>query len=316
MNNTTLGRRLSAAIFCAACLPAPSANGATVAVDCDAGGTVAGALNDLEPGDTLLVSGLCREHVTIPAEVSRITLDGQGKTTIQHPGSAGMAGPATHVFYVRGKEIAIKGFRLTGGRDGVHVSGPASVVIDGNAIVDNMLRGIHVDKGSVAQIINNTIENNRGIGVNVSENSNARIGFFIPPSQVLAPNAIRSNGDHGINVERGSSAWIVGNTISNNGGSGVYVDRMSQADVVANVIDANRADGVTATHGSGVNLQSEASPRPEGPNQTGSKSKNAGFGIRCAIGGYVDGPLGTLSGASGAKDFDDSCIDLVIDPPP
>jgi len=28
-------------------------------------------------------------------------------------------------------------------------------------------------------------------------------------------------------------------------------------------------------------------------------------------GGYVDGPLGTLAGKRGAKDFDKSCVDRV-----
>ncbi len=68
------------------CLSALLANAATVTVDCDAGGTIMGALAGMKPGDTMLVSGMCKEHVNIAPEFVRITLDGQKKTTIQHPG--------------------------------------------------------------------------------------------------------------------------------------------------------------------------------------------------------------------------------------
>ena len=64
-----------------------SANAATLAVDCDAGNTIAAALGNVKPGDTVLVSGTCKEQVSVPPEIARITLDGQKKTTIQHPGS-------------------------------------------------------------------------------------------------------------------------------------------------------------------------------------------------------------------------------------
>ena len=187
-------------------------------------------------------------------------------------------------------------------------------MIDGNVIVNNAGRGIHIDKGSVAQIINNTIQNNRSAGINVAENSYARIGFFIPPSETLAPNTIQNNGGHGINVERASSAWIVGNMISNIKGSGISVNRSSQADIVANVINANGGDAIAASHNAGVNLRSEASPRREGPNQTASTLKNGGVGIRCVFGGYIDGPLGTLVGTQGAKEFDNTYVDRVAAP--
>lgn len=52
------------------------AEAATVTVDCDAGRTIGGALGGLKAGDVLAVTGTCREHVVIPAEVARIILDG------------------------------------------------------------------------------------------------------------------------------------------------------------------------------------------------------------------------------------------------
>ncbi|MGZ5170893.1 MAG: right-handed parallel beta-helix repeat-containing protein, partial [Burkholderiales bacterium] len=214
-----------------------------------------------------------------------------------------------HALYNRGKEITIKGFTVTGGLDGIHLSGPASAVIDGNLVVKNAGRGIHIDKGSIARILNTTVEQSGLIGIDVTGASYAYIGVFIPRVAALSPNTIRNNGGPGINIERTSGAWIVGNTISNNKESGIVVHRNAQADVIANVINANGGDAIAVSYGSGVNLSSE--PRRDGPNRTSTGQNNSGVGISCIIGGYVEGPLGTLTGAKGAKAFDNGCVDGV-----
>jgi parallel beta-helix repeat protein len=288
------------------CLPVTWANAATLNVDCDTGATIMSALAKVQAGDTVLVSGTCKEHVNIAPELVRITLDGQKKTTIQYPGTPA-ASP--HALYNRGKEITIKGFTVTGGQDGIHLSGPASAVIDGNVVIKNSGRGIHIDKGSIARILNTTVEASGGIGIDVTGASYAYIGVFIPRVPALAPNTIRNNGGAGINIERTSGAWIVGNTIANNKESGIAVHRNAQADVIANVINANGGDAISVSFGSGVNFASE--PRKDGPNQTGPGLNNGGVAIRCTVGGYVDGPIGTLAGTQGVKSFDNSCVDRV-----
>ena len=306
MNQTAIFIRTGkAALLAGLCFSAQLAAAATVAVDCDAGNTITAALGSVKPGDTVLVSGTCKEQVSIPPEVVRVTFDGQKKATIQHPGGTGVS---PHAFYNRGKEIIIKGFTVTGGLDGIHLSGPASAVIDGNVVIKNSGRGIHIDKGSIARILNTTVDGSGGIGIDVTGASYAYIGVFIPRVPALSPNTIRNNGGPGINIERSSGAWIVGNTISNNKESGIAVHRNAQADVIANVINASGGDGITVSYNSGVNFNSEQ--RKDGPNQT--TQNNGGAGIKCTIGGYVDGPLGTLAGTKGAKDFDKSCIDRTM----
>jgi parallel beta-helix repeat protein len=293
-------------IIAALCYSALTAHAATITIDCDTGATIMSALAKVQPGDTVQVSGLCREHVNIAPEIVRITLDGQKKATIQYPGGQQTS---PHALYNRGKEITIKGFTVTGGQDGIHLSGPASAVIDGNVVVKNSGRGIHIDKGSIARILNTTVEQSGGIGIDVTGASYAYIGVFIPRVPQLAPNTIRNNGGTGINIERTSGAWIVGNTISNNKGDGIAVHRNAQADVIANTINANGGDAIAVSFGSGVNFASE--PRKDGPNQTGAGLNNGGVGIRCTVGGYVDGPIGTLMGTQGVKSFDNSCVDRV-----
>ncbi len=310
MNKTAiLIRTGKAALVAGLCFSALS-NAATIAVDCDAGNTIMAGLGSAKPGDTVLVNGTCKEQVSITSEMTGITLDGQKKTTIQYPGGSA-ASP--HAFFNRGKDITIKGFTVTGGQqDGIHLSGPASAVIDGNIVVKNSGRGIHIDKGSVARIVNTTVEQSGGIGIDITGASYAYIGLFIPRVPALGPNTIRNNGGPGINIERTSGAWIVGNTISNNKESGIAVHRNAQADVIANTINANGGDAITVSYNSGVNLNSE--PRKDGPNQTAAGQNNGGAGIRCTIGGYVDGLLGTLAGTQGAKAFDKTCVDRVVTP--
>jgi parallel beta-helix repeat protein len=280
-------------------------------VDCSAGEMISAAVATAKPGDTLAVRGMCKETVIIPAEAARITLDGQGVASISHPTGITTPGPAAHVVYIRGRGITVAGFRILGGVDGVHLSGPAHAVVHGNVISGNKGRGVHVDKGSVAQIYDNVIERNAGGGIHITESSMARIGFLIPPQPQLQPNQIRNNGSYGIFVERGSTARIVGNRVEANDGPGVIVDRSSEADVAANTIGGNSGDAVLVTRNSGVNFSSEREGQTDGPNLTDPASNNRGVAVRCEIGGYVAGPIGTLSGTAGTKAFDRSCVDRV-----
>lgn len=296
------------AVFLAVlCVSAPLANAATVSVDCDAGQSINAAVAKVRPGDTILASGSCNEQVSFEAEMVRVTLDGQKKTTIRHPGKPAYS---PHTVYIRGKDIHIKGVTVIGGLDGIHLAGPASAEIEGAVVMKTNRAGIRIDKGSVVRILNTTIEDSGAMGIDISGVSIAYIGVRIPRLPALAPVTIRNSNGPGINIERSSDAWIVGNTIINNKGSGIELHRHSRADVMANVINGNGGDAITASFGSGVNLRSE--PRKDGPNQTAQE--NGGVGIRCTTGGYIDGPLGTLGGKQGAKAIEHGCVDRVQNP--
>jgi parallel beta-helix repeat protein len=287
--------------FIALSMAAGVASAVTLAVDCGAGEKIIDKVLAARPGDTVQVSGTCKENVSIPSHVVGITLDGQGKTT--------MAPPTGDSFFIRGKEITVRGFTMTGGRDGVHLSGAgagASANIERNVIRKTGRHGIHLDHSSVGRIGGNTIEDVPGIGIDINESAVARIGYLIAE---LLPNTIRNAGAHGIIVARGSSARIIGNTIVDSRRSGVLVDRNSQADVFGNSLSGNGEDGVTVSYGSGVNLRVEQTAFKVDANQTEGASKNGGFGVRCSIGGYADGPLGTLDGTKGQKAIDNTCVD-------
>jgi parallel beta-helix repeat protein len=275
-------------------------------VDCNAGEKIQDKIAISRPGDTIQVSGTCRENVAILSETVRITLDGQGRTVIEAP-------PKGDGFFIRGREITVKGFTITGGRDAIHLSGVAagaSANIVENTIRSTGRHGIHLDHSSVGRIAGNTIEDVRGNGIDIAEGSVARIGYLLRPMG-HGPNTIRGCGQHGIAVTRGSSARVVGNTIENNKGSGVLVSRHSHADVMGSSISGNAGDGITASHGSGVNLDNEEKLFDLGPNRTDPGAKNAGFGLSASVGGYADGPLGTLDGVKGARKIEAGCIDRV-----
>ena len=305
MDKTTIRVRTGKAVLAASlCFSALLAHAATVSVDCDAGNTITAALGNVRPGDTVLVSGSCKEQVSFAPELVRITLDGQKKTTIQHPGKGA---PSPHTVFVKGNDIFIKGITVIGGLDGIHLSGPASAEIDSAVVMKTTRAGVHIDKGSIARILNTTAEDSGAMGIDITGASYAYIGVRIPRIPALSPVTVRNSGGAGINIERSSGAWIVGNTISNNKGSGIEVHRNSHADVMGNVINANGGDAIAVSFGSGVNLKSE--PRKDGPNQTAQE--NGGVAIRCSTGGFVDGPLGTLGGKQGAKAIDHGCVDRI-----
>jgi parallel beta-helix repeat protein len=267
--------------------------------------TIGQAIKTLKPGDTLLVSGTCNENVDIAEEVHGITLDGQGTATINGDLSV-------NTITVTGRGITIRGFTITGGFQGIAVLDGGSALIDGNTIQYAAFNGITVFRNSTAQIINNTIQNNPSSGIQVQSSSSARIGFTGPPSaRVSAPNTIQNNGAPGIQILRGSSAQIFTNTIQNNASHGVSVDRNAQAEIAANTITANLGDGIRGMRNAGVDLGTDATgatPQFEDDTNTGI---NGGYGVRCTIGGFMDGRLGTLSGTLGGKFSGEACTDSV-----
>jgi parallel beta-helix repeat protein len=274
-------------------------------VNCDAGGTIRGALGSLKPGDTLTVSGACIESVAIEAEVARITLDGRGTARLQSPA------PTQNTIAIRGREITVRGFTISGGNNGIIVQRGGTAVIDNNIVRNNVRTGILLGPGSSASIINNTIENNVW-GIGVDENSSARIGFQVPTVLGL-PNTIQNNTENGILVERHSSARVIGATIRNNGSDGIQVERSSRADIADNSIEANGGNGISVGWNSEVFLDfGERAQAVVETNRTAAGATNRGFGIVCLLGAHVSGSLGTLTGTRGALNADSTCINSMF----
>ena len=271
-------------------------------VTCSAKDTIGNAVKKLKPGDTLLVSGTCNENLEIPFEAARITLDGQGKATISGPDSS------KPTITIRGRGITLKGFSVTGGREGIQVPGGGEALIDGNTIQNVGRFGIQVNRGSSAVIVNNTVRDNAGNGITIGGSSYVLVGIRTGLDKTASPNTVENNGGVGITVGRSSSARIVGNTIRNNKGHGLSITRASQADVSNSTIEGNGGDGINLTQNSAVSLGvGTGTGIFELPNTTAAN--NNGVGLRCSGNSSVDGRLGSLNGSKGPKEFDSNCID-------
>jgi parallel beta-helix repeat protein len=281
--------------------PAPSGT-ATVNVNCNTGGAIGPTLGQLKPGDVLLVQGTCRENVVIDAAINGITIDGQGNATISAPDARQ---PAVQVL---GREVTIKGFTVTGGFFGVAVNRGATALIDNNTIEGAAHSGVEVSQNSFGRIVNNTMRRNRQNGILVLGSASAHIGVIRSDDQQPRPNIVQDNGGDGIHLIRASTARIIGNTLSGNRGNGLAVLQTSHADVAGNVFNANGKNGIHVIGNSGINLADSSMRLFERPNTT--TTPNGSFGIRCELGAYLDGAIGSLTGKSGVKDVSDtSCID-------
>ncbi len=272
----------------------------TITLTCSPTATIGEVLKNLKPGDVLLLSGICNEHAVIPERLQNITLDGQGKATINGPDSR------RNTVVVGGRGITLKRFNITGGRSGIAVARGGSVLIDGNTITNTGNHGIGLHEHSSARIVNNAIQSNPGFGILVEEGSFARIGFLLVPDAAPSPNTIQDNRGGGIRVRFSSMARVVGNTISSNAGNGVEVTESSHASIDGNTINGNGRDGILVSGNSGVTMALGPGIFSK-PNST--TTNNSGFGIRCEIGGYIAGRIGTLNGNSGTKDLTGGCLD-------
>lgn len=289
----------------------------TVNLTCSAQKTITSAVQSLSPGDILRVSGTCNENVTIREELDRITIDGQGTATISGPDTT------RPTVTIRGRNVTLTGFTITGGEDGINVGRGASATVVACTVENTGRTGIQVQQNGSVRVTNSTVQNNPQHGINVGQNSTARIGFLtfdgletIPGG--VGPNVIQGNGGHGVRVADSSDADVVQNTIRNNTDNGVFVDTVAHALIASNIIDDNGGDGIRVGRNSGVNLGRATAgvcgpALDDAPNTTTSGKGNTGFGVSCFINSYADGCLSSLTGDAGAKELLSGCFDT-LDP--
>ncbi len=222
--------------------------GALQKVDCQKGETIQNKIDEAKAGDVIEVTGNCNENLVLRKESHNITLDGGGTATIRG------ADPSQDTIRVRGKQITIRGFTITGGVNGIIVSQGGRALIDSNVIEGARGSGIRILRNSSVRIFNNTIRNNQRNGIDILNNSAARIGVFASGGERdFFPNSITQNGGNGIGVQRASEALIAGNTISRNRFRAIYVVDNSRVhiglldgtdDLGANTIEGNGGGGI------------------------------------------------------------------------
>ena len=276
-----LGIVISLIVFCLLLTVVSRVTAETATVDCDAGGAVGPVLARLKPGDVVLVQGACRENILIQAGVTHVTLDGQGKATItprMH------ASPPSRSSDARSRSKASRSREDSSGSRSTGAQRRSS-----RAIRCRTPRSVASRSPRIALLVS------------------SRTGFGKTSRMASWCSAVRPSTSRHAN-RCSSTARIIGNTISGNRRHGLTVQQASHADVAANVFNGNGEDGIRVFGTSGVNLADSAMRLFEQPNTT--TAPNGKFGIRCEVGAYIEGPLGTLSGNAGAKNVSDSsCVD-------
>ena len=247
-------------------MPAPGGSGgATHTVDC-ASGTVAAAMSQAQPGDTIRITGTCNEAVV--ADKDGITLDGGGSAVIDGSGFD------ASVILVKGHQnVIIKGLIVQNGLIGVHVGLGASAWLENVTAKDSRFKAGH--SSGVGILIANSSEatltgaiaatGNASDGVLVWQGGRASVvgnlafeGTRMPQASLQA----NDNTGNGIQVGLGSSLHVQApdgqySTLqaNNNGGSGIALVTGSSAqfgggaDVEAS---GNGAPGLEVSRGSSV----------------------------------------------------------------
>jgi nitrous oxidase accessory protein NosD len=278
-------------------------------LNCGGNRTISAAINRLDPGDVLNVSGICSENLVIPENVHDVTINGSGTATINSPD------PSRAAVTIRGTGITISGFTIMGGLEGILVHRNGVATITDNLITSNRI-GIGLNQASSARIANNTIQNSISSGISVAENASVRVGFISFQPGVpggVGSNTIQNNGSDGVIVSRSANAIILGNLIKGNARDGVRVHSHGQADIASNIIEVNGGNGINVSGTSAVNLgQDSGTAIEEAANSTSAGQANAGVGISCQFNSSMNGRLGTLHGVGGATTVGSSCSNSVI----
>jgi nitrous oxidase accessory protein NosD len=232
----------------------PAVDAATFKVNCNKGQSIQHRLdNNAKNGDTIKVSGDCSETIDINLDNLILAGAGPATTSIDRPDAEGS------VIRVRGRNVRISGFTITGGRDGISVirggsaeildnvikeTGRAAVLvtdgghalIQGNVLKKNTREGIRGEESSALTIIDNDIEDNRRDGIVLNRNVAAilddndiignRNGIAMFTSSVLLGNVFPNAN--------------VGNRIKENDGFGIFCTGFSRIRVaVAQDVEAN-----------------------------------------------------------------------------
>ncbi len=106
---------------------------------------------------------------------------------------------------------------LKGGKYGVKVKGNAKASIIDCTIKDNQKDGIIAEEGDV--------KGTKRVSISKTEiRNNGRAGIFSHKRRLsVTDNNIHDNESDGIDLEKGTSAWIAGNNVKDNDGSGIKV---------------------------------------------------------------------------------------------
>jgi hypothetical protein len=225
-------------------------------VDCTKGETLTKAVEQAQPGDTIQVTGTCKETVMITTD--RVTLDGQGRAILDGGGvGAGGTVVSTQDFlpYYQGvltidgaRGVTITGFTVQHGVDGITCKNGATCIIRNTTMQDNADEGLQVSNNAMAELLNCTFQRNAEWGLAVFDSSSVTFHGTIVST---------NNGRAGIRIAGTSSASVPGEVTmyaKHNAHSGIEVVGASTFQAIGTLhIEHNGEHGVLVTGSSGLN---------------------------------------------------------------
>jgi Periplasmic copper-binding protein (NosD) len=194
-----------------------------------------------DPGDTLQVTGTCRERVVVTTD--RLTIDGQGTAVIDGGGPGGGELSAT-ILIDGARGFTVRGFTIRNGANAILGQSNSAFKVQGTTIQDNAEAGIIVAEASEAEITDCSITHNGDVGIIAVNQSfallrgsiranNNRVGLWAGGNSSVEVRGgtleASSNAENGINLA-GASLTIFGLpsssgtaiTTNNNGADGIF----------------------------------------------------------------------------------------------
>jgi hypothetical protein len=239
------------------------AHAGTLHVNCDSkkGLTrIQRAIDILQRGEsegtnTILVSGSCKENITIQS-MDNLTLTAQNGASITDPSN----GNLDVIDIVDSRRVSINGFTIDGGAVGVLCSGYSLCRFSANTIQNSPGFGVDVI-ASQAHFDGDTLQNNasRGLaiinggqvgGVSLTIQGNGDGVVLVTKGVLILVNSIvQGNQNRGIFAVEGSTIRLEASTLTANSGDGIQLRQSSQARFESfagvNNITGNGAAGVS-----------------------------------------------------------------------
>ena len=251
-----------------------------IKVDCNKGKTIKDALKHADPGDTIRVTGVCHERITI--KTNDVTLDGQGSAVID--GGGGSKIEFSGVITIDGvQRVKLVGLTVQNGPgEGILGRRGAAFLVEKTVVQNNPNgAGIAVADHSTAELTDVTLQHNDG-GLDVFTSSSAVLRGAIAATQ---------NGNSGITINGLAVVEIRGANVnaSGNGVAGVIVGsgQLAIFQFAASVGSTLNASGNgfagIIVNGSQLSVYLAA---------TVTASNNGGVGLFFANGGFVTIPFG------------------------
>ncbi len=173
-----------------------------IQVNCNTGKTIQAAVNSAKSGDTIFISGICEEDVSITKD--DITLSGNKSEDACDKADPGGTGTIDGTVTVDGVRARIEFLTITGSGGGVDIINRANAHLTCNDISGNEAEGVGVVRSSNAVLRDNTVSGNGTRAANP-------FVFF----------------DCGLFVADASSVKSVGNTYEDNRYCAISVNRQS-----------------------------------------------------------------------------------------